>query len=110
MNKKTTLTLTLICFVATMALIGFSSPSIDSGWVIIIFFLFLFGLILFGLQSVANFLGYYSNRLAKVVFIATCIVVSAQILITFQALRPIELVLISSLLGSVGWYVSRAKS
>lgn len=111
MNKKTTaFALALICLMATMILIGFTAPSIDSGWLIVLFFIFLFGFILFGLRSVGHYLGYNSKQLSKVVFIATCIIVSAQILITFQALRPVELLLISSVLGSVGWYVSRAKS
>lgn len=111
MNKKTiTFALTLLCLLSMMMLIGFTRPSIDSGWLIILFFILLFGFIVFGLRSVVNFLGYGSKKITKMVFIAACIVVSAQILVTFQALRPIELLLISSVMGLAGWYVSRAKS
>lgn len=110
MNKKTTFTLTFISFIVLMLLIGFTSPSISSGWLIVIFFIFLFGFILFGLQSVGHYLGYSSKKVTKLSFITACVAVSAQILLTFQALRPVELVLISSVLVVAGWYVSRAKS
>lgn len=110
MNNKTTLILTLACLAAMTMLIGSTSPSIDSGWLIILFFILLFGFIFFGLRSIGNFLGYTSKKIAKIAFISACIAVSAQILITFQALRPVELLLIASVLGLAGWYVSRAKS
>ena len=110
MNKKTQLILSLICLVAILFLIGFTKPSINSGWLIVVFFVFHFGFTLFSLQSIGYFIGLDAKRLKKVAFITTCIISSGQILITFQALRPIELILISSVLGLIGWYTSKAKS
>lgn len=110
MNKKTTYSLNLLCLISMIVLIGLTTPSVASGWLIILFFICLFGFIVFGLKSVALFLGYKSKKVTKLIFVAACIAVSAQILITFQALRPVELVLISLVLGLAGWYVSRAKS
>ena len=110
MNKKLPLLLSTLCLVTIMSILGFSKPSISSGWLIVTFFILYFGFIFFGLQSIGYLLGINSKKTKKISFIAACIVVSAQILITFQALRPIELILISSVLGITGWYISRAKS
>jgi len=110
MNKKTAFILSLICLVAIMFIFGFSKPSIDSGWLIIVFFILHFGFTLFIIQSIGYFIGLEPKKLKKLAFIAACIISSGQILITFQALRPIELILISSVLGLIGWYTSKAKS
>ena len=110
MNKKITQTLTAICLLAIVSLLGFTEPSVSSGWVIVVFFIVYFGFLFFGLQSIGIFLNINSKKTKKISFMTTCIVVSAQVLITFQALRPIELILISSLLVLTGWYISRAKS
>lgn len=110
MNKKLPLFITLFCIVALLSLLGFSQPSISSGWLIVAFFILYFGLIYFGLQSIGIFIGINSKKTKRISFVASCVVISAQILVTFQALRPIELILISSVLGLTGWYISRSKS
>lgn len=109
MNKKNSKTILFVCAVTILSLVTLSKPSISSGWSIVFFFIALFGLIFYGSVVIGGFVGIGEKRIKRIALLIACIIIAGQILVTFQALRPIELILISSVFCLIGWYASRAR-
>lgn len=109
MNKRRTYVAAAISLGLLLCLLGFTRPNIDNAWLIIIFFSVYYAAIFFGVLGVGFFLKFSSKKVRQVAVGLASLVTAMQLLITFQALRPLELLLITSVLIIAGWYISKAR-
>ena len=92
-----------ICILMTL-----TRPSLDSFITIFLFFALLYALLFFGAQLILLFLKFHRNaRIAAALFAGFC--TGIQVLLTFKALRILDLMLIGAVVGLVTWYVAKVR-
>lgn len=110
MDKKKIFTFAALSLGLLVLLISATRPSVDNAWLLIAFFITYYSSIFFGILALGVFLKFSVERMRRIALVAASVITAVQVLVTFQALRPVELALIVSVLILTGWYVSRAKS
>lgn len=105
---KKYLWLTAISLICCLCVLVFTSPSIESVWVVFGYFTTLFLFAFFGSSFVLMFLNLKKQlRLRSLIFAGSIVLI--QVLATFKALRLVELFLITATIVVFTWYVSGLK-
>ncbi len=109
MNKRRVYIAAAASLALLLSLISFTRPNIDNAWLLIIFFIAYYASLFLGVLSLGLFLKLSQKRVRVLAMVVASVTTAMQLLVTFQALRLIELVLITSVLIIAGWYVSKAR-
>ncbi len=84
-------------------------PSVEAPWILILFFsAYFMAVYLIGIY-VMKFLQFQSKSRLVAAIIASSLT-TLQILLTFKALRPLEVLLMVAVISLGAWYFSQAKS
>lgn len=93
---------------ALWALLVFTRPSLDALWVVGLFFALLF-IAVYSLTYLTS--TYLKVRYQKrmIAGVTSALVTGLQIMMTFRALRLIDIILLSAAIGLVAWYLAKLR-